>query len=127
MRKFLGVLAVVGAFLELPGFSTVVRLTLGIWAVTPGGNMAFSVDGSFLLTPRLSGFDVYFGGGVGGLAPAGLIPIIFPSVNGIGGAYFPLAETFGLFAQLKLLGLIDLATASVTALLMSGFGLYVVF
>jgi len=93
--------------------------------------MAFSVDGSFLFTPELGGFHVYFGGGAGGLVVVagglGGIAQINLSVNGIGGAYFSLGDTFGLYGQVKLLGVVDLATMSVTALLMPGFGLYVLF
>lgn len=118
-------------FLELPAGDTATRFTLGIWAIAPGGNMAFSMDASFLLTPRIGEFNVYFGGGVGGLAVVagglGGVAAINLSVNGLGGAYFALSETFGLFAQVKLLGVVDLATMSITALLMPGFGLYVNF
>jgi len=93
--------------------------------------MAFSVDGSFLLTPELGGFHVYFGRGAGGLVVVagglGGIAQINLSVNGIGGAYLSLGDTFGLYGQVKLLGVVDLATMSVTALLMPGFGLYVLF
>jgi hypothetical protein len=122
---------VLDVFLEVPAPNTATRFTLGIWAVASGGNMAFSVDGTFLLTPKLGGFNVYFGGGAGGLAVVagglGGIAQINLSVNGIGGAYFPLSDTFGLYGQVKLLGVVDLATLSITALLMPGFGLYVLF
>lgn len=122
---------VLDVFYELPGENTATRFTLGIWAFAPGGNMAFSVDASFLLAPDLEGFDLYFGGGAGGLVVvagglAGAAQISL-SVNGLGGASFALSENVGLFAQAKLLGVINLATMSITALVMPGFGLYVNF
>ena len=120
---------VLDVFLEMPAPTTATRFTLGIWALAPGRNMAFSVDGSFLLTPKLGRFDAYFGGGAGGVVVVagglGGIALINLSVNGIGGAYFLLGDTFGLYGQVKLLGLVNLATMSITALLMPGFGLYV--
>ncbi len=118
-------------FFELPAGDTATRFTLGIWAVAPGGNMAFSVDGSFLLTPVIGGFQAYFGGGAGGVAVVagglGGVAAISLTVNALGGAYFPIAETFAIYGQVKLLGVIDLATMSITALLMPGFGLCVMF
>lgn len=118
-------------FFELPGEGTATRFTLGVWAVAPGGNMAFSVDGSFLLTPVIGGFQAYFGGGVGGVAVVagglGGAASINLTVNALGGAYFPVSETFALYAQVKLLGVLDLTTMSIDALLMPGFGLCVTF
>lgn len=119
-------------FFELPGESAATRFTLGIWAVALGGNMAFSVDGSFLLTPLIGGFQAYFGGGVGGVAVVagglGGVAAINLTVNAVGGAYFPVSETFALYAQVKLLGVfLDLATMFIIALLMPGFGLCVAF
>ncbi len=118
-------------FFELPAGETATRFTLGIWAIAPGGNMAFSVDGSFLFTPVLGGFHAYFGGGAGGVAVVagglGGVANISLTVNALGGAYFPVSETFSLYAQVKLLGVIDLATMSITALLMPGVGISVTF
>lgn len=118
-------------FLELPGGNTATRFTLGIWAVAPGGAMAFSVDGSFLFTPVLGNFPVYFGGGVGGLAVVagglGGIAAVNLSVNGLAGAYFSLTPTVAIYGQIKLLGVMNLATASIVALLMPGVGLCVTF
>lgn len=118
-------------FVELPAGNTATRFTLGIWAVAPGGNMAFSVDGSFLLTPQIGGFNTYFGGGVGGVVVVagglGGVAQISLTVNALGGAYFPVTESFALYGQVKLLGVLDLTTMSITALLMPGLGLCVVF
>lgn len=118
-------------FFELPAENTATRFTLGIWAVAPGGNMAFSVDGSFLLTPMVGGFQAYFGGGAGGVAVVagglGGVAAISLTVNALGGAYFPVSETFAIYGQVKLLGVIDLATMSINALLMPGLGLCVMF
>ncbi|MFH1610144.1 MAG: transglycosylase SLT domain-containing protein, partial [Candidatus Bipolaricaulota bacterium] len=118
-------------FYEIPtGRNAATRFTLGIWAVVAGG-MAFSVDASFLITPAIEGFQPYFGGGVGGLAVAaggiGGVAQINLTVNGMAGAYIPLSDTFGLYGQVRLIGLIDLATLGITALLMPGIGLYVMF
>jgi hypothetical protein len=122
---------VLDVFLEVPMGATATRFTLGIWAIALGGNMAFSVDGSFLLTPVVGGFSVYFGGGAGGVAVVagglGGVAAISLTVNALGGGYFPLTETSGVYGQIKLLGVVDLATMSITALLMPGVGLYVNF
>lgn len=118
-------------FFELPAENTATRFTLGIWAVAPGGNMAFSVDGSFLFTPVIGGFHAYFGGGAGGVAVVagglGGVAAISLTVNALGGAYFPVSDTFSIYAQVKLLGVVDLTTLSITALLMPGVGICVMF
>lgn len=49
------------------------------------------------------------------------------TVNGMGGAYFALSETFGLYAQVRLIGLVNLVNFQIVALLMPGAGLYVTF
>jgi len=49
------------------------------------------------------------------------------AVNGMGGVYFALSDTFGLYAQIRLLGVINLADMQITGLLMPGVGLYVRF
>ncbi len=118
-------------FYEIPtGRNAATRFTLGVWAVIAGG-MAFSVDASFLISPAFDGFKPYFGGGVGGLAVAaggiGGVAQINLTVNGMAGLYFPLSDTFGLYGQVRLIGLIDLGTLGITALLMPGLGLYVMF
>lgn len=122
---------VLDVFLELPAKDTATRFTLGIWAIAPGGNMAFSVDASFLFTPVFGGFHTYFGGGVGGVAVVagglGGVASISLTVNALGGAYFPVTETFALYGQVKLLGVINLADMSINALLMPGFGIAVNF
>jgi hypothetical protein len=118
-------------FYELPmGPNSATRFTVGILAFAPGA-MAFSVDASFLITPALEGFKPYFGGGAGGIVAAvggiGGVAQISLTVNGIAGAYFALADTFGLYGQIRLLGVINLADMQITALLMPGIGLYVKF
>jgi len=118
-------------FYEIPtGRNAATRFTLGIWAVIQGG-MAFSVDASFLITPAIEGFQPYFGGGVGGLAVAaggiGGVAQINLTVNAMAGAYIPLSDTFGLYGQIRLLGVVNLAALQVSALLMPGIGLYVMF
>ncbi|QAA77148.1 MAG: hypothetical protein BIP78_1382 [Candidatus Bipolaricaulis sibiricus] len=118
-------------FYELPmGDNSATRFTLGILAFAQGA-MAFSVDASFLITPALEGFKPYFGGGVGGIVVAagglGGVANISLTVNGIAGAYFALSNTFGIYGQLRLLGVINLANMQITALLMPGVGLYVMF
>ncbi len=118
-------------FYEIPtGRNAATRFTLGIWAVAPGV-MAFSGDASFLITPALEGFQPYFGGGVGGLAAAvggiGGMAQINLTVNGMAGVYIPLSDTFGLYGQIRLVGVVNLAALQVTALLMPGIGLYVTF
>lgn len=122
---------VLDVFFELPGPDTATRFTLGIWAIAPGGNMAFSVDASFLLTPVLGGFQAYLGGGVGGMAVVagglGGVAAISLTVNAMAGAYFPVTETFAIYGQVKLLGVVSLADMSIAALLMPGFGLCVAF
>ncbi|MFN3346848.1 MAG: hypothetical protein ACK42E_03450 [Candidatus Bipolaricaulaceae bacterium] len=122
---------VLDVFYELPAGNTATRFTLGLWAFAPGGAMAFSVDASFLFTPQIAGFNAYFGGGAGGVAVVagglGGVAAISLAVNALAGAYFPVTETFALYAQVKLLGVLDLATMSINALLMPGFGLCVVF
>ncbi len=122
---------VLDVFYELPAGNTATRFTLSLWAFAPGGTLAFSVDGSFLFTPQIGGFNAYFGGGAGGVAVVagglGGVAAISLTVNAVGGAYFPVTETFALYAQVKLLGVLDLATMSINALLMPGFGLCVVF
>ncbi|MCS7216627.1 MAG: hypothetical protein NZ924_02925 [Candidatus Bipolaricaulota bacterium] len=122
---------VLDVFLEFPARDTATRFTLGIWALAPGGNMAFSVDASLLFARVLGGFDVYFGGGAGGVAVVagglGGVAAISLTVNALGGAYFPVNETFALYGHIKLLGLVNLATMSINALLMPGFGLCVAF
>lgn len=122
---------VLDVFVELPAKDTATRFTLGIWALALGGNMAFSVDASFLFTPILGGFHTYFGGGVGGVAVVagglGGVAAISLTVNALGGASFPVTETFALYGQVKLLGVIDLADMSINALLMPGFGIAVKF
>ncbi len=118
-------------FFELPAGNTATRFTLGIWAIAPGGNMAFSVDGSFLFTPVLGGFQAYFGGGAGGVAVVagglGGVASISLTVNALGGAYFPVSPAFAIYGQVKLLGVLDLTTMSINALLMPGLGLCVTF
>ncbi len=122
---------VLDVFFELPGQDAATRFTLGLWAIALGGNVAFSVDASYLLTPRLGEFRAYFGGGAGGVAVVagglGGVAAISLTVNALGGAYFPVAETFTLYGQIKLLGVINLATMSINALLMPGFGICVLF
>lgn len=118
-------------FYEIPmGVNSATRFTLGILAFAEGA-MAFSVDASFLITPALDGFKPYFGGGAGGLVVAvggiGGVAQISLTVNGMAGAYFALADTFGIYGQLRLLGVINLANMQITALLMPGIGLYVMF
>ncbi|MBC7170466.1 hypothetical protein H5T54_06030 [Candidatus Bipolaricaulota bacterium] len=118
-------------FYEIPtGDSAATRFTLGVWAVAQGA-MAFSVDASFLITPALEGFKPYFGGGVGGLISAaggiGGVAQISLTVNGMAGAYFALSDTFGLYGQVRLIGVVDLANLQIAALLMPGLGLYVMF
>jgi len=49
------------------------------------------------------------------------------TVNGVAGAYFALSDTFGLYGQLRLIGVVNLANMQITALLMPGVGLYVMF
>lgn len=115
-------------FYEIPtGQNAATRFSLGIWAVVEGG-MAFSLDASFLLLPRMDGFQPYFGGGVGGLvAMVGGVAAGRLTVNGVGGAYLALSPTFGLFGQVRLLGIVNLATMGFEALVMPGLGLYVIF
>lgn len=118
-------------FYEIPtGTNSATRFTLGVLAFAEGA-MAFSLDASFLITPALEGFKPYFGGGVGGIVVAvggiGGVAQISLTVNGIAGAYFALTDTFGLYGQIRLLGVINLATMQITALLMPGVGLYVMF
>lgn len=64
---------------------------------------------------------VVVAGGLGSVAAINL------TVYALGGAYFPVLETFALYAQVKLLGVLDLTTMSITVLLMPGFGLCVAF
>jgi hypothetical protein len=60
-------------------------------------------------------------GGIGGVAQINL------SANGIAGVYFALSDTFGLYGQIRLIGIVSLANMQITALLMPGVGLYVMF
>ncbi len=118
-------------FYEIPmGTNSATRFTLGILAFAQGA-MAFSVDASFLITPAIEGFKPYFGGGVGGIVVAaggiGGVAQISLTVNGMAGAYFALSDTFGIYGQIRLLGVINLANMQITALLMPGVGLYVMF
>lgn len=118
-------------FYEIPmGDTTATRFTLGVWAVAQGA-MAFSVDASFLITPPLEGFKPYFGGGAGGLVVAvgglGGLANISLTVNGMAGAYFALSDAFGLYGQVRLIGVLNLANLQIAALLMPGVGLYVMF
>ncbi|HEU68347.1 MAG TPA: hypothetical protein ENN53_03915 [Candidatus Acetothermia bacterium] len=118
-------------FYEIPtGDNAATRFTLGVWAVAQGA-MAFSVDASFLITPALEGFRPYFGGGVGGLIAAaggiGGIAQVSLTVNGMAGTYFALSDAFGLYGQVRLIGVLDLANLQIAALLMPGLGLYVMF
>lgn len=118
-------------FYEIPvGTNSATRFTLGVLAFAQGA-MAFSVDASFLITPALEGFKPYFGGGVGGIIVAaggiGGIANISLTVNGMAGAYFALSDTFGIYGQIRLIGIVDLANMQITALLMPGVGLYVMF
>jgi len=118
-------------FYEIPmGANSATRFTLGILGFVQDA-MAFSVDASFLITPALEGFKPYFGGGAGGIVAAvggiGGVAQISLTVNGIAGAFFALSDTFGIYGQLRLVGVINLATMGITALLMPGFGLYVTF
>lgn len=122
---------ILDVFYEIPtGTNSATRFTLGVWAFAQGA-MAFSLDASFLLQPRLEGFKPYFGGGAGGVAVAaggiGGVAQINLTVNGMGGAYFALSETFGLYAQVRLIGLVNLVNFQIVALLMPGAGLYVNF
>jgi hypothetical protein len=118
-------------FYEFPtGRNAATRFTAGVWGFAPDA-MAFSVDASFLITPAIEGFQPYFGGGAGGWAVVvggiGGMAQINLTVNGIAGAYIPLSDAFGIYGQVRLIGLIDLATLGITALLMPGIGLYVIF
>ena len=118
-------------FYEIPmGTNSATRFTLGVLAFAQGA-MAFSVDASFLITPALEGFKPYFGGGAGGIIVAaggiGGIANISLTVNGMAGAYFALSDTFGIYGQIRLIGIVDLANMQITALLMPGVGLYVMF
>lgn len=89
------------------------------------------MDASFLITPALEGFKPYFGGGAGGIVVAagglGGVASINLTVNGMAGAYFALSNTFGIYGQLRLLGIISLANMQIDALLLPGVGLYVTF
>lgn len=122
---------ILDVFYEMPmARNTAARFTLGVWAFAQGA-MAFSLDASYLITPALEGFKPYFGGGVGGIAVAaggiGGVAQINLSVNGMAGVYFALSDTFGLYAQIRLIGIVNLANLQINALLMPGVGLYVMF
>ncbi|MGB9861854.1 MAG: hypothetical protein ACPLRP_05985, partial [Candidatus Bipolaricaulaceae bacterium] len=83
------------------------------------------------MTPMVGGFQAYFGGGVGGVAVVaggvGGAASISLTVNALGGAYFPVSQAFAIYGQVKLLGVLDLTTMSINALLMPGLGLCVTF
>ncbi|MGC9529425.1 MAG: hypothetical protein ACP5G2_02230 [Candidatus Bipolaricaulaceae bacterium] len=118
-------------FAEVPtGDFTAFRFTLGTWFAF-AGNMAFSLDGSFMIRLGEEGFQPYFGFGAGGLAvvAGGISGVaqINLSVNGLAGAYIAMSDTAGFFGQVRLLGLINLANMQINALLMPGLGLYVMF
>jgi len=118
-------------FAEVPtGDFTAFRFTLGTWFAF-GGNMAFSLDGSFMIRLGEETFQPYFGFGAGGLAVVagglGGVAQINLSVNGLVGTYFAMSDTAGFFAQIRLLGLVNLTNMQINALLMPGFGLYVMF
>ncbi|HAZ27595.1 TPA: hypothetical protein DCY67_03110 [Candidatus Acetothermia bacterium] len=122
---------VLDVFYEIPmGDNAAARFAAGVWGFAPGA-MEFSIDASFLVTPVIDGFHPYFGGGIGALVLAvggiGGVVQINLTVNGMGGVYFALSDTFGLYAQIRLLGVIDLADMGITGLLMPGVGLYVRF
>ncbi|MCX7750105.1 MAG: hypothetical protein N2320_00810 [Candidatus Bipolaricaulota bacterium] len=122
---------ILDVFYETPmGTNSATRFTLGLWAFAQGA-LAFSLDASFLLQPQVEGFRPYFGGGVGGIAVAaggiGGVAQINLTVNGVGGTYFALSEAFGLYAQVRLIGVVNLVNFQITALLMPGAGLYVTF
>jgi len=122
---------ILDVFYEMPtGDNSAARFTLGVWAFAQGA-MAFSVDASYLILPALEGFAPYFGGGVGGIAGMaggiGGVAQINLSANGIAGVYFALSDTFGLYGQIRLIGVVNLANMQITALLMPGVGLYVMF
>jgi hypothetical protein len=118
-------------FAEVPtGDFTAFRFTLGTWFAM-GGNMAFSLDGSFMIRLGEEAFQPYFGFGAGGLATIvggiGGMAQINLTVNGLIGSYFALSESAGFFGQVRLMGLINTTTMQIIALLMPGFGLYVMF
>ncbi len=115
-------------FYEIPsGEHAAIRFGAGILAVVQGA-AAVSLDASYLLLPKVEGLQPYFGGGVGALVAlgAGLAQGNL-TVNGVGGVFWPLSPTFGLYGQVRLLGVVDLATLGFAALIMPGVGLYVAF
>ncbi len=115
-------------FYEIPsGENAAIRFGAGILAVVQGA-AAVSLDASYLLMPKVEGLQPYFGGGVGALVALGAgVAEGNLTVNGLAGVYWPLAPTFGLYGQVRLLGVVDLATLGFVALVMPGVGLFVVF
>ncbi|MBC7092448.1 hypothetical protein H5T53_00310 [Candidatus Bipolaricaulota bacterium] len=114
-------------FAQIPvGESQGIRFTLSTMFAA-AGFYAFVADGAFLITLPLEGFHPYFGGGGGAfmvIDPVGNVIGAF-TVNGLGGAFWPLGEGFGLYAQIRFLGV--LLPAGFQGNLAPGLGLYVSF
>jgi len=102
-------------------------MRFGVGTVFSGGGLsAFTVDATFLITITLEAIQPYFGAGAGAfvLTTGGTAAGIF-TVNGIAGTYLPLAETFGVYGQMKFLGQVQ--AGGFLGDLLPGVGLYVNF
>ena len=117
---------VLDAFVQVP-LSDVTSLRMGVGTVfSAGGLNAFTIDGTFLVTIALETLTPYFGAGAGAfMVTGGGTAIGIFTVNGIAGVALPLADTFGIYGQIRFLG--QVGGGGFTGDLLPGFGLCVVF